>query len=127
MDPAESVQRYLPELRDKSDVVILLSHLGLEADQALAQATSGIDVIVGGKSRSALSDPVIVRETIIVQAGYDGEWLGRLDVAFDVRGQAVDPRVQIITLDPEIADDLALAALVASYKQRYPTSTPPSS
>jgi 2',3'-cyclic-nucleotide 2'-phosphodiesterase (5'-nucleotidase family) len=53
---------------------------------------------------------------VIVQAGYDGEWLGRLDVAFDVAGQVVNPRVEIVTLGPEIADDPALAALVAAYR-----------
>jgi len=57
-----------------------------------------------------------VGHTVIVQAGYDGEWLGRLDVAFDVAGLAVNPRVEIVTLGPEIADEPALAELVAGYR-----------
>jgi 2',3'-cyclic-nucleotide 2'-phosphodiesterase (5'-nucleotidase family) len=116
LGPRESVQRYLVEVRSKSDVVILLSHLGLESDVMLAQTTPGIDLIVGGKSRQLLTEPEIVGHTVIVQAGYDGEWLGRLDVASDVAGQVVNPRVEIVSLGPEIADDPALAAVVAAYR-----------
>jgi len=80
-----------------------------------------IQIIVGGKSRRVLSAPEIVGNTLIVQAGYDGEWLGRLDVTFDGQRRPVDPRVEIITLGPEIASEPALDALVDSYKQRFPT------
>ena len=116
LGPRESVQLYLAEVRSKSDVTILLSHLGFDSDVMLAQTTPGIDIIVGGKSRQLLTAPKIVGDTVIVQAGYDGEWLGRLDVAFDVTGRVVNPRVEIITLGPEIADDPALADVVATYR-----------
>jgi 2',3'-cyclic-nucleotide 2'-phosphodiesterase (5'-nucleotidase family) len=65
----------------------------------------------------------MVGTTVIVQAGYDGEWVGRLDVAFDGQGRAVEPQVEIITLGAEVADDPVMAALVDSYKERFPTST----
>ncbi|MBM4430492.1 MAG: hypothetical protein FJ026_09135 [Chloroflexi bacterium] len=126
MDPAPSVRKYLPEVRSQSDVVIVLSHIGLEGDIALAQAVPGIDVIVGGKSQRLLFEPERAGETIIVQAGYDGEWLGRLDVTFDASGKPVGPKVEIIALGPEVGDDPDLLALVTSYKQRFPLPTPAS-
>ena len=121
LDPLKSVQQYFPELQAQSDMVIVLSHLGLQMDTALAQLEPGIQVIVGGKSRQLLSSPEVVGKTVIVQAGFDGEWLGRLDIASDGQGHAVDPKVEIITLGPEVADDPGLAALVDSYKQRFPS------
>jgi 2',3'-cyclic-nucleotide 2'-phosphodiesterase (5'-nucleotidase family) len=90
-------------------------------DQTLTQLEPGIQVIVGGKSRRVLSAPEMVGSTVIVQAGYDGEWLGRLDVAIDKQGRAANPQVEIITLGPEVADDPVMAALVDSYKQRFPS------
>lgn len=126
LDPLSAVSKYLPEVRAQSDIVIVLSHLGFEMDTTLAQALPDIQVIVGGKTRRVLTLPQQVAETVIVQAGYDGEWLGRLDVQFDAQRRPVDPEVQIITLGPEIADDPQLATLVASYAQRFPTPTPPS-
>jgi len=124
LDPVASVREYLPEVRDQSDVVILLSHLGLEEDQTLAQAVPGIDIVVGGRSRKLMADPVKIGNTLIVQAGYNGEWLGRLDVDFDAQGQVVGSSEQFITLDPTFEDDAQLKDLLAQYEERYPTPTP---
>lgn len=124
MDPVQSLQRYLPEVQDQSDVLIVLSHLGLEGDKALAQAIPDIDVIVGGRSRKLLQAPEIVGSTIIVQAGYDGEWLGKLSATVTDDGRLVDPWVDIVPLGPDVADHPELAALVARYNQLYPPPTP---
>lgn len=124
VDPFKSVHQYLPEVQAKSDVVIVLSHLGFEMDTTLAQLEPGIQVIVGGKSRRLLRAPEVVGSTVIVQAGYDGEWLGQLDIALDGQRHAVDPRVEIITLGPEVADEPSLAALVDSYRQRFASQLP---
>jgi len=121
LDPLTSVSRYLPEVEAKSDVVIVLSHVGFEMDTILAQSVPGIQVIVGGKDRWVLPDPKIAGDTVIVQAGYDGEWLGRLDLTFDAQGQPMETHVETIALGPEVADDPSLAALVASYKERFPS------
>lgn len=123
-DAAESVLKYMPEVRSKSDVVIVLSHLGLEGHQALAQAVPDIDIIVGGSGGQLLNQPLIVGKTLIIQAGYDGEWLGRLDVSFDAQGKASDPKAELIVLGPEVADNPELAALVARYEQEHPEPTP---
>ena len=112
-----------PEVQAQSDLVIVLSHLGFEMDTTLAQVEPEIQVIVGGKSRRVLSAPELVGNTIIVQAGYDGEWLGRLDVTFDGQRRPIEPRVEIITLGPDIASEPVMAALVESYKQRFPSPT----
>ncbi len=119
-DASESVRKYLPELRRQSDVVILLSRLGLEANKLLAGTIEGIDVIVNGGSRELLSQPETVGGTVIVSAGYEGQWLGRLDAIVEGPGKTVNAQVEITTLDPEVADDPELAALVAEYSQRYP-------
>ena len=126
IDPKTAVQKHLAELRSKSDVVILLSHLGLEADAALAQAVPGINVIVGGRSRQILVPAQIVGQTVIVQAGFDGEFLGHLDVAFDAQGQPTASEVRMNGLGPEVADDAAMVALLASYQPQVaaPTTAP---
>lgn len=123
LDPVASVKKYLAELEGQSDVLIVLSHLGLERDRALAQAVPEIDLIVGGKSRRLMSAPDIVGNTIITQMGYDGEWLGRLDVTLDAQRQLRDPQTTVIELGPDVADDAELKALVEAYKERFPQPT----
>ncbi len=81
--PEAMVKRYLPELKRQSDLVVVLTHLGVEEDKRLARTTRGIDVIVGGHSHTALHEPVKVGETLIVQAGRYGECVGELDLKVD--------------------------------------------
>lgn len=107
--------------------VIALSHLGLDQDRALVRATSGIDLVVGGHSHTLLSNsvagaplPCPVVETAadgravpIVQAGANGRFLGRIDLALDASGRAASfsGDAREITLDTP--EDTAMAALLA--------------
>ncbi|PZD96157.1 hypothetical protein DNH61_09625 [Paenibacillus sambharensis] len=70
--------------------IIALSHLGYSADEKLAEAVQGIDIIVGGHSHTVLTEPVVVNEdsepTLIVQTGEYSVNLGELSVMFDHDG-----------------------------------------
>ncbi|MBN2687765.1 MAG: bifunctional metallophosphatase/5'-nucleotidase [Deltaproteobacteria bacterium] len=81
LDPSTVLPPLMKEVRDKgARIIVVLSHLGLNADKELASKVPGIDVIVGGHSHTAVTDPVIVNETIIVQAGCYDAYLGVLDL-----------------------------------------------
>jgi 5'-nucleotidase/UDP-sugar diphosphatase len=83
-EAAGTVRRYLPELEEQADLIVVLSHLGFDGDQALARAVDGIDVIVGGHSHVFLESPREVNDTLIVQAGAKGQVLGRLELTLDL-------------------------------------------
>ena len=62
----------LPEykyLRDQNDVVILLSHCGLEDDVELAQANPWLDAIIGGHSHTLIEHPSETNGVLITQSG----------------------------------------------------------
>lgn len=67
----------------KVDVIVAISHSGEDEDQPLAKAVPGIDVIVGGHSHTALQQPIIVNDAVIVQAGASLENLGVLELAYN--------------------------------------------
>lgn len=115
LEPMEQVAHYVAQVRPQADLVIVLSQLGLEEDQALAGAVAGIDLIVGGRSRRILREPLLVNGTAIVQAGYDGELLGRLELGGYLPAPEL-ARYEILPLLPEIADDPAMVQLVAAYQ-----------
>ncbi|MBN2061563.1 MAG: 5'-nucleotidase C-terminal domain-containing protein [Deltaproteobacteria bacterium] len=85
----------VPKLRGEADIVIALTHLGFKeggygyigfdatSDVELAGAVQGIDVIVGGHTHDALEQPEVVCNTLIVQAGEYGKYVGRLDLTVD--------------------------------------------
>ncbi len=85
-DPADSIRPYGRLLRREGvDLLIVLSHLGLEEDRKLAAAVPDIDLIVGGHSHDLLLHPEKAgpRPTLIVQAGSYGRFAGRLDLEVD--------------------------------------------
>lgn len=67
------------------DVIVLLSHSGLESDKKYSDKFySDVDVIVGGHSHTTLFKPVRRNGVVIVQAGSYGRNLGKLDLKIDV-------------------------------------------
>lgn len=56
-------------LRNENDVVILLSHCGLEDDMELAQANPWLDAIIGGHSHTLIENPTETNGVLITQSG----------------------------------------------------------
>ncbi len=82
--PSKAVKKYISEVRKKgADVVIVLSHLGFENDKKMAKEVDGIDVIVGGHSHTPVERGYKEGNTIIVQAGSQTKFVGRLDLEID--------------------------------------------
>jgi len=94
-DPLETLPREIAALKAQgAKLIILLSHLGVRqpeeeprpallTDDKIAAAFPEIGVIVGGHSHSVLQTPLVVGETLIVQAGSHGRYLGQLDLTLD--------------------------------------------
>ncbi len=81
--PISAIQDIVLRLRPRVEVLVALSHLGLTADQRLAQTIPDFDLIIGGHSHDVLRQPMRVGSTIIVQAGSRGKYVGRLDFNLD--------------------------------------------
>jgi 2',3'-cyclic-nucleotide 2'-phosphodiesterase (5'-nucleotidase family) len=59
-DPVETARALVPRLREEADVVVALTHIGLQRDQNLAVEVPGIDLIIGGHTHADLDAPVVV-------------------------------------------------------------------
>ena len=82
LDPFKTATQVVSELREKTDLVILLSHLSYAKDLELAKNVEGLGVIVGGHTAFNLSHPRIIHGTVVVQVGRKGKSLGRMDISF---------------------------------------------
>jgi len=81
--PIETAQNIVKELQPKTDLIILLSHLGYPKDMELAQTVSGIHFIMGSHTGINFPNPpVINNKTIILQMAPKGMYAGRLDLTF---------------------------------------------
>ena len=66
MDPLETIKKY-EFLREKCDVVLLLSHLGYETDVKFSAELPWVDIIVGGHTHTQLDGGEIHNGILITQ------------------------------------------------------------
>lgn len=80
-----AVREEVARLDPQTDVIVVLSHIGVDADESLARRVPGIDLIVGGHSHTRLTAAKHINDTWIVQAGSYTRSLGvvEMDVADD--------------------------------------------
>jgi sulfur-oxidizing protein SoxB len=75
-----------------AQVVVLLSHNGMDVDLKLASRVSGIDVILGGHTHDGMPKPSVVTnaggKTLVVNSGSNAKFLSVMDL--DVRGGRVE-------------------------------------
>lgn len=83
------VREMVARHRSQVDLLVLVSHLGFPEDIRLAEATEGIDLILGGHSHTTLQEPAQVRNTTIVHAGNFAERVARLDLEFELAGRTL--------------------------------------
>ena len=118
LPPAATVRNYLERMRGQVDVIVILSHLGLNADVQLARDVPDIDVIVGGHSHTRIDTPMRVGKTTIVQAFEHGKVLGVLDLKLD-NGKLSEVKGWLEDIRPASMPRMeSIAALVEKYQRR---------
>lgn len=78
-DPSE-VAREMAATTPAGTLLVVLSHLGLRADRALAAAAPRLDLILGGHSHDTLFAPQYVGDVPIVHAGPYGTYVSRTEL-----------------------------------------------
>lgn len=106
---------------DDIDLTILLTHIGLESDKALAAMLKpewGVDMILGGHSHSYMQQPEIVNDILIAQAAVGTNQIGRFDLLVDDDTNAiVDWKWRLVPIhSDDIRPDLELQKFIESYK-----------
>ena len=128
----ETLQKLVPEVRKKCDLLVVLSHAGIEKDKQIAETVTGIDIIIGGHDHILIQQPLKVSDTYIVQAQHKGTHVGWINVKIDcandnvveVDGGVIEadklpsPDDDIQTLvdiwDKKVADKIDIEITVAS-------------
>ena len=107
VDPINCLRELLPEVKAKSDVIVLLSHLGLPDDKRLAATFKEIDVIIESHTHHLLKDGLLWKDTLLASAGRFGEYVGEVILEIDdnklSKATALTTEVQLL---PEKTHDL---------------------
>lgn len=113
----EEAARHLEQLRERVDLVMVLSHLGFPQDIQLARDVPGIDVIVSGHTHNRMDNAITVDGTIIFQSGCHGSFVGKLDLELGDRG-IKNWHHQLIAVDENIPEDPAMRRAVDQALER---------
>lgn len=122
----ESMQKVVDEARAKgAQVVVLLSHNGMDVDLKMASRVTGIDAILGGHTHDGMPVATLVAnkagKTIVTNAGSNGKFLGVLD--FDVKDKKVaDFRYKLLPVFSNMLPaDKDMDALINKVRAPYET------
>jgi sulfur-oxidizing protein SoxB len=120
----EAMQKVVVDARGKgAQVVVLLSHNGMDVDLKLASRVTGIDAILGGHTHDGIPQPSIIDNpggrTLVTSAGSNGKFLAVLDL--DVKGGRVaDYRYRLVPIfSALLPPDAEMAALIARHRAPY--------
>jgi len=103
-----------------AQLVVLLSHNGMDVDLKLASRVTGIDAILGGHTHDGVPNAIEVMNgkgvTLVTNAGSNGKFLGVMD--FDVKGGKVAGwKYRLLPVFANLlAADPAMAALIAKHR-----------
>jgi len=120
----ENMQTMVDEARGKgAQVVVVLSHNGMDVDLKMASRVRGIDAIFGGHTHDGVPVAVPVSnaggKTLVTNAGSNGKFLGVMD--FDVKaGKVADFRYRLLPVfSNQLKPDADMAALISRIRQPF--------
>ncbi|HEV8257181.1 MAG TPA: thiosulfohydrolase SoxB, partial [Casimicrobiaceae bacterium] len=120
----QELQQVVDEVRaKKAQIVVLLSHNGMDVDFKLGARVTGIDAILGGHTHDGVPQPVVVAnaggKTLVTNAGCNGKFLAVLDFAAR-DGRVVDFRYRLLPVFANfLPEDREMAALIARLRAPY--------
>jgi 5'-nucleotidase len=135
-DEEEYLKKYIADLKDSTDLILLLVHQGvpgrqstsgttdvarnLQKDIELAQRIPGIDILVTGHAHQGTKEPLISNGTIIVSTDALGIELGKLELSYDpLSDKIVSYKNQLnVIFDDEVNDDSLTLSAINKWKDR---------
>ena len=120
----DSMQKFVDEARGKgAQVVVVLSHNGMDVDLKLASRVTGIDAIFGGHTHDGVPQPIEVKNakgvTLVTNAGSNGKFLGVMD--FDVKdGKVKGWKYRLVPVFSNLlAADKKMDALITKIRKPF--------
>jgi len=108
--PRDALDRWLPELQDKSDLIILLAQLSSKDTRELPLDLgdqSGIDIAVEGHDARQYRRINKVGNTYLLAANNQGKYVGQMDLLLNRHGDIQDATLTMHALDnksPEVEE-----------------------
>ncbi|MEL6712417.1 MAG: bifunctional UDP-sugar hydrolase/5'-nucleotidase [Planctomycetota bacterium] len=100
-EPTEALVRVRAGLPADVDLIVPVTHIGVEGERALARSAPDLPLVVGGHSHTFLRTGVREGDALVVQAGAKASVLGRVDLWLDGEGAVVRSEASHVELYAE--------------------------
>ncbi|MDC3417880.1 bifunctional metallophosphatase/5'-nucleotidase [Aquibacillus salsiterrae] len=101
--PNEAIDSVLSDLRHDNDIVVLLSHLGINEDEEIARQYPSIDVIIGGHTHHLFKDGEYIENTLLTAAGKHGLHVGEVILTWDhEQKKLIEKEAYAINIDHQV-------------------------
>jgi 5'-nucleotidase len=125
VDPAVALRRYVQELQEQTDIIVVLSNLEWAANVQLADTVPGVDLIISAGGSELLTERWQSPKTgtLVCQLGvyareHPGWTVSMVQIRVDDSGRITDYSGSFVEFGPEFADDPEMRALLDSYETR---------
>lgn len=112
----EVLPNLLAEISKETDMIVLLSHLGIKEETRIAKAYPEIDIVLGSHTHHLLTEGMYVDECLLAAAGKYGRYIGEVKVQL-AEGQIVKKEAEVIPVT-SLAEELSDQAEIISYENR---------
>jgi len=110
--------------KENCDIIIAITHIGLDQDEVVAKNVAGIDVIFGGHSHEATQKIVRLNDTLIVNAGEKGAYVVKLNLPLDAQKHIKKESVSycLTPVITPITSDYKVHTTLEDFKAQLPTT-----
>ncbi|GIN88070.1 putative metallophosphoesterase YunD [Heyndrickxia sporothermodurans] len=99
-EPFQELNQQIEQMKNKVDILILLSHLGIHDDRKIAKMHPEIDIILGGHTHHILEKGEYIQHsqstTLLGAAGKHGNFVGHIHLKFDYKEKTVREKEAIL-------------------------------
>jgi len=121
-----ALKRVVPELKAKSDVVIVLLHEQVSDAMALIALVPGIDVAIAGNAPGVIPVPEKMDGAIFIRPGSRGQYVYRLPITIDPAAKKiVEFAGEAKMLDTKVPVEPEINAVVSKWETDFKARTKP--
>lgn len=118
LPPAQAIAKYLPELKKKSDLIVLISHTQADKAKQLATEVQGIDIVIGGHISPPTPDfPEQAGTALFMHPRSSGKYVGKLVLDIGADRKIASFTGEYVPMSSELPDDPEVAEMVRQHDQ----------
>ena len=119
-DPVAAAKRVVPEMRKQgATVIVLLSQLGKVESEDMVTGIDGIDVVIAGRNVPMLQKGRMIKNSVAVYGGEQGQHMGRTIVTLDAGKKMLTGENDVFVMGPDVGEKPEILNLVKSFNDAF--------